>query len=84
VGVQNYAGFASPEVDRAIEESAAVESLFERRAALERIMQMLMDELVWVPLYVDQDVYGIDRGFSWQPRSDSFVLAAEISPREGR
>ena len=81
-GVQNYAGFASPAVDRAIEESSAVESLFERRAALERIMAMLMDELVWVPLYVDQDVYAIDRGFSWRPRSDSFVLAAEISARE--
>jgi peptide/nickel transport system substrate-binding protein len=84
VGVQNYAGFASPEVDRAIEESAAIESIYERRVALEQIMQMLMDELVWVPLYVDQDVYAIDRAFSWQPRSDSFVLAAEITPREER
>lgn len=82
VGLQNYAGYASPEVDRAIEESAGIESIFERRAALETIMEMLMEELVWVPLYADQDVYGISRDFSWQPRSDSFVLAAEIAPRK--
>jgi hypothetical protein len=53
----------------------------ERRERLQQIMSLIMNDLPWIPLYVDQDVYAIDRAFSWQPRGDSLVLAADISFR---
>jgi hypothetical protein len=37
--------------------------------------------LPWIPLYIDQDVYALDRTFSWKPRHDSHVFAYEISIR---
>jgi peptide/nickel transport system substrate-binding protein len=78
-GVMNYGLFTNPEVDHAIEESAALQSIDTRRDAIQKIMSSVTSEIVWVPLYVDQDVYAMDNSLSWQPRSDSFVLASEIS-----
>lgn len=81
LGIYNDSGYSNPEVERAIEESAGIDSVTQRRKALERIMALLVEDLVWVPLYVDQDVYALDSAYSWQPRSDSFILAAEIAAR---
>lgn len=78
-GVMNYGLFANPEMDRAIEESAGIQSIDRRRDAIQNIMSRVTKEVVWVPLYIDQDVYAMDSSLSWQPRSDSFVLASEIS-----
>jgi len=50
----------------------------ERRVALENAMAIIMKDLPWVPLCVDQDVYVIDKSFTWQPRLDSHILASEI------
>jgi peptide/nickel transport system substrate-binding protein len=79
LGLNNYMGYADPAMDRAIEESATLASVDQRRVRLQQIMASLMDELVWIPLYVDEDVYAVDRSLDWEPRSDSFVIAAEVS-----
>jgi peptide/nickel transport system substrate-binding protein len=81
MGMQNFGGYANAEVDREIEASASVESVTDRRALLEAIMKRLVDDLAWIPLYVDEDVYAVDRRLGWSPRNDSFILAAEIRPR---
>lgn len=78
MGVANFGGYSNPEIDRAIEESALAEGPGPRRAALEQIMQRLMVELPWAPLYVDEDVFAMAPGLAWRPRRDGFVLAAEI------
>jgi peptide/nickel transport system substrate-binding protein len=78
MGVGNYGGYSNPVVDRAIEESAGIDRLQARRAALEGIVSRIMADLAWIPLYVDEDVYAFDRSLTWAPRYDSFVLAAEI------
>ncbi len=79
-GIHNYIGYADPETDRAIEESAEIQGVNQRRQALESISSRLMDDLVWIPLYTDMDVYAIDRRLAWHPRNDSLILAAEIAP----
>jgi peptide/nickel transport system substrate-binding protein len=77
-GVRNYIGYSNPEVDRAIHSSAQLLKIDERRESLEQIMSILMEDLPWIPLYIDQDVYALDRRFSWKPRHDSHVFAYEI------
>jgi hypothetical protein len=37
-----------------------------------------MADLAWIPLYVDQDVYAMSKDLAWEPRNDSFILAAEV------
>jgi peptide/nickel transport system substrate-binding protein len=79
LGVQNYGRYSNPEVDAAIEQSAGIDAVAERRAALERILELVHRDLAWIPLFVDQDVYAVDRALRWEPRNDSFVLPAEVS-----
>lgn len=77
-GSLNYAKYSSPEVDAAIERSAGIMKEEERRNVLEGIMNQLMQDLPWIPLFIDQEVYGVDKSYSWQPRHDGLILAAEI------
>ena len=79
-GVHNFTGYANPAVDSAIEKSSAIESLESRLLSLQKIEAMLMDDLVWIPLYTDEDVYAVSREVRWRPRADSMVLAAEAAP----
>jgi peptide/nickel transport system substrate-binding protein len=81
MGIGNFGGYSNPVVDRAIEESAGIETLKARGAALRAIMSLVMEDLPWAPLYVDQDVYAISKALAWRPRNDSFILAAEVSRR---
>lgn len=80
-GRHNYGDYSNPEMDREIEASAQTQDLEKRRAMLQHIMSIFMEDLVWIPLYIDQDVYAVDRRLQWQPRNDSFVLAWEIHPQ---
>ena len=80
-GIHNYVGYGNPELDRAIEASAEMQGINARRDALQRVEQRLMDDLVWIPLYVDDDDYAADRRLSWQPRNDGLILASEIGKR---
>ncbi len=80
-GMSNYGRYTNPALDKAIERSAGLEKPEERRNAVQQILAQVMQELVLLPLYSDQDVYAIDRSLSWQPRSDSYVHAAEVRPR---
>jgi len=77
-GIHNYVGYRNPDVDRAIEASAETQGVNARRDALQKVERTLMDDLVWIPLYVDDDDYAIDRRLDWQPRNDGLILASEI------
>ena len=79
-GIHNYVGYGTPETDAEIEASAEKQSVNARRDALQQIEDRLMRDLVWIPLFVDQDDYAVDRRFEWQPRNDGIILASEISP----
>lgn len=80
-GIHNYVGYSNPDVDRAIEASAEMQGINARRDALQKVEQTLVDDLVWIPLYVDDDDYAIDGRLSWQPRNDGLILASEIAPK---
>lgn len=77
-GSTNYAKFSDLDVDAAIERSAGIMKEEERRNVLEGIMSTLMQDLPWIPLFIDQEVYGLDKRFAWQPRHDGLILASEI------
>lgn len=81
LGMFNYGGYASSELDRAIEASAGIEKIETRRGALQEILRRAMEDLIVIPLYNDQDVYALERSYSWEPRSDSQIRAFEISTK---
>lgn len=79
-GWNNWEGYSDRKTDEAIERSATLRGPEERRQALQAIMAKVMDELLLIPLYNDQDVYALDRSLSWEPRNDSLIRAEEIAP----
>lgn len=81
LGTRNFGGYSDPDLDRAIEASAGIERVDERRKALQDILSRVMDELVLIPLYNDEDVYAMDRTLAFEPQSDSVIRAAAIGLR---
>lgn len=78
-GTFNYEGYANRDLDRAIEESAGIEDVEERRRILQEIMATTARDLVLLPLYNDQDAYAIEKSLAWQPRSDRYIKVVEIT-----
>jgi peptide/nickel transport system substrate-binding protein len=69
-GIHNWVGYSNPTVDREIEESAGIYDVSARREVLQQIVSRAMADLVWIPLYVDEDIFAIDPALSWRPRND--------------
>ncbi len=67
---------------RALQESVESESPDLRGGALRQIMAVAIESLPIVPLYFDEDVYGVSTSWRWRPRADGYVLAAEATPVE--
>ena len=51
------------------------------RVGLSKGGRSVNEERIMLPLYLDLDVYGLSRTFSWQPRNDSYIRAADVHPR---
>lgn len=77
-GQANAGGYSNPEVDRLIEESGRTLDPPPRRRTLERVMEVAMRDLPWIPLYVDEDVYVHRAGLAFEPRLDNYVIVSEI------
>ncbi len=80
LGEFNESSFRDDALDAAIEEALLVEDLPRRRVALAGLMQRVMHELVWVPLYTDGELWAVRRSFAWKPRSDYWLQLAEVAP----
>lgn len=59
-------------------EKETIDPLVHRRMGLQTVIAMFMEDVLLVPLCVDQDAYAIDASYSWQPRYDSLILASEV------
>lgn len=77
-GTQNEAGYSDPALDRAIERAGETEGVEERRQILQAVLAQAMQDLPMMPLYTDLDVYAVERGYSFQPRNDSYIRLAEV------
>jgi peptide/nickel transport system substrate-binding protein len=72
--------YVHPPVTGAAEPEPGPSLLKHRREGLQKVMSLLMEDLLLVPLYVQQDAFALDKSYTWQPRYDSLVLADEVSP----
>ncbi len=84
LGMANDGRTSDPRLDALIEESSAILDTAGRSRALHALMRALMNDLTLVPLYFDEDVYALAKGYAWQPRADSYVLSQEVRPKPAR
>jgi peptide/nickel transport system substrate-binding protein len=80
-GSGNFARYRNPALDALIEDSEATLNMLTRRVQLEHSMHVVMDDLVFVPLYSTPILYGTRDEVDWQPRSDDLILVNTIHRR---
>jgi peptide/nickel transport system substrate-binding protein len=77
-GRDNRGRYSNPEVDRLIEALGGLLNQPQRLHTMQRLMVMIMQDLPRVPLFVEDEIYGVSPAVSWQPRLDMRVLAKEV------
>lgn len=77
-GLNNYGGYANPEVDRLIEVSDTCFSQERRRQLIQQAMELACRDVAIVPLFVEDQVSGSSAGVVWMPRLDMMVLGKEV------
>lgn len=80
-GVFNGAAFSNSEIDKLLESTADIVDTAERKEALQKLNKMAMDNIAWIPLHYQEDLYAIQqgKGIKFQPRPDRWMVYKEIS-----
>lgn len=74
--------YVHPPVNNATQAEPGQTLLKHRREGLQKVMSLLMEDLLLIPLYVQQDAFAVDTAYLWHPRYDSMVLADEVVPAQ--
>jgi peptide/nickel transport system substrate-binding protein len=80
-GVFNGAAFSNSEIDKLLQSTADIVDPQERKQTLQKLNKMAMDNIAWIPLHYQEDLYAIQqgKGIKFQPRPDRWMVYKEIS-----
>jgi len=80
MGAYNGGAYSDPELDRMIIESSSILDRAEREKALQAINKRSVEEVAWIPLHYQQDIFAVVKGkdVKFTPRSDRWIVAKEI------
>ena len=78
-GDANHAHYSNPKLDQLIQETNTMLDLEERQRRLQLALEMAGGDLVYVPIFSQNEIYGIRSGVEWTPRQDGRVFAYEMS-----
>lgn len=78
LGLDNGGGYSNPRLDELAEQAARTMLPRTRAALLRRAVATAMEDLPWVPLYVQTHVYALRTPYRWRPRPDKKVRAADV------
>jgi peptide/nickel transport system substrate-binding protein len=77
-GEFNNGRYANPAVDRLIEKARQELNPELRLELLQKIMELVNDDLIGIPLFESARLYAVKKGLLWEPRLDGLVLAKEV------
>lgn len=78
-GQFNGASYRNPAVDQLIEESRSSFDQKERLKKLRAVMRTItVDDVLGVPLFSPEVLYGVSKSLPWTPRVDGYVLAQDV------
>lgn len=77
-GSENSGGYSNPEVDRLIERSAETMQPKHRLELLEQTMKLVMQDLPYIPLHVENNVAASLAEVEWQNRPDEFIYVQNV------
>jgi len=80
LGMYNVARYSNASVDKMIEASAQEANIGKRLQTLQEVMKIITeDEIIGVPLFETQIIYGISKNIEFNPRADNYILAKDIT-----
>jgi len=77
-GEFNNGRYTNAAVDRLIEKSRQELNPERRLELLQKVMELVNDDLIGIPLFESARLYAIKKGLNWEPRLDGLVLAKEV------
>lgn len=84
MGGWNGTRFSDAEIDELLDSTADIVDRGQRKAALQQLNKMAMeDKIAWIPLHYQVDLYAMqnDRGISFDPRPDRWLVYKEIGKK---
>jgi peptide/nickel transport system substrate-binding protein len=80
MGTYNGAMYSNPELDKQIIDSASILDRGEREKALQAVNKKSIEDVAWIPLHYQQDIYAVQKGsgITFIPRPDRWIVAKEI------
>lgn len=80
MGPYNGALYSNPDLDQEIIDSAAILDRAEREKALQKINRRSVEDVAWIPLHYQQDIYAMlkSSGLKFTPRPDRWIVVKEI------
>jgi peptide/nickel transport system substrate-binding protein len=73
------AGYSNPKMDELIDASATEFDDHARLLLFQKIASLAQDDVPFVPLFHQPDIWGVARDLVWEPRLDGRLLAFEMS-----
>lgn len=80
MGTYNGAQYSNSEIDSLLIASSSIIDLAEREKALQEINKKSLDDVAWIPLHYQQDIFAVVKGknIKFQPRPDRWMVVKEI------
>ena len=80
---QNYGGvnrgyYQNPEVDKLVDQAIATADSEERDKIMQKVWQIAADDISYIPLHFQQDIYAHNKDIVYHPRKDAYVHAWDI------
>lgn len=83
MGVYNGAMYSDSELDEKIIASASILDREERKKALQAINKKSVEDVAWIPLHYQQDIYAVQKSanLNFIPRPDRWIVLKEITKK---
>jgi peptide/nickel transport system substrate-binding protein len=80
MGTYNGAKYTNASLDKEIIDSATILDRAQREKALQAVNKKSVEDVAWIPLHYQQDLYAIQKGsgIKFTPRSDRWIVLKEI------
>ena len=72
----------SDELDALIAKQKATLDVAEREKLFKQIEAFIQEDVPWIFLYDQEDLYGLTKRVQWQPRPDEFVWIYDVKVKE--
>lgn len=77
-GAGNYSGYSNAEIDLIAETNSMITDERERKEMLQKASHLAMSDLPLVPVYIEDDIYGMRSGIRFEPRADAEIRLLEV------